>query len=181
MDSRLENVRLNEQGDWTAKSAHNPASRKPGSTGPIVESNLWDRKPCTGEEATSLESLVRIHRRASGWAPTGAVLQCAIRLPAALCVQPLIRCRFGPARRRCFFRTGRGNVMGSNGNFMRPVAMIVTGPIKVAALATLCVPRQIPLHLLRLDCEFGRVPIRRNLFAPDANISRGPAVRQELF
>jgi hypothetical protein len=40
----------------------NPASRKPGGTGPIVESNLWNRKPFTGRDATSLASLFRIHR-----------------------------------------------------------------------------------------------------------------------
>jgi hypothetical protein len=40
-----------------------------------------------------------------------AALWCAIELAAALCVQLLICCRFGSARRCCFFRTGCGKVM----------------------------------------------------------------------
>ena len=69
------------------------------------------RRPCS--ESTEA---------ASGRAPTGAALQCAIRLSAALCVQLLICCRFGTPRNTLLLRDRPGNVMPPSGNLMSSVA-----------------------------------------------------------
>ena len=68
----------------------NLASRKPGGTGRINESNLWNKKPFTGQDAMSLASLFRVHRSSLLMGTNLARrYNCAIRLSAALCVQLL--------------------------------------------------------------------------------------------
>jgi hypothetical protein len=77
-------------------------------------------------------SLLRIDRSSLRLAPTDAVLRCAIRLSATLCVQQLIRAASVRPEDVVSSRRAGGKVMRPSGNLMSSVAVvIVTEPIKL--------------------------------------------------